>query len=82
MQQNTQKHQHKELGQKHLVNILMIVKIKGSIIILFLISFFVSNTATGAADKTSSEIVKDLKSVCHYSTCIYTKITYGDPDLD
>ncbi|MDC1140360.1 hypothetical protein OAT04_05795 [Candidatus Pelagibacter sp.] len=53
----------------------MIKKIKNNIFILFFTSF---NTVTG----TALGVVKDVKSTYHYTTCIFTKVTCGDLDLD
>ena len=40
------------------------------------------NTVTGTVEGTALGIVKDVKSTYHYSTCIFTKVTCGDLDLD
>ena len=54
---------------------------------LFFISFILTlltncNTVTGTVEGTALGIVKDVKSTYHYSTCVFTKATCGDLDLD
>jgi len=49
------------------------------IIILFLPN---CNTVTGTIEGTAIGIAKDVKTTYHYSTCIFTKVTCGDLDLD
>ena len=79
MQQNILKHQLKVLGQKLLVNILMLRRYL--IILIFLFSS-ACNTVTGTVEGTALGVVKDVKTTYHYSTCIFTKVTCGDLDLD
>ena len=76
---STQKHQHKELGQKRLVKNLMLIRY------LFLSLFILltnCNTVTGTIEGTAIGIVKDVKTTYHYSTCVFTKTQCGDLDLD
>ena len=40
------------------------------------------NTITGTVEGTALGVVKDVKSTYHYSTCVFTKVTCGDLDLD
>ena len=40
------------------------------------------NTVTGTIEGTALGVVKDVKSTYHYSTCVFTKVTCGDLDLD
>ena len=56
----------------------MIHKLK-ILLIFFLISG--CNTVTGTVEGTTQGIVKDTKSIYHYSTCIFTKEQCGDLDL-
>ena len=37
---------------------------------------------TGTIEGTALGVVKDVKSTYHYSTCVFTKATCGDLDLD
>ncbi len=50
------------------------------IIFFFLLS--ACNTVTGTVEGTALGVVKDVKTTYHYSTCIFTKVTCGDLDLD
>ena len=56
----------------------MIQKIK-----LLLAFCFISscNTVTGTVEGTSRGVAKDVKTIHHYSTCIFTKNQCGDLDL-
>ena len=50
----------------------------------FLLVFFIitaCNTVTGSVEGTSRGIVKDVKTIHHYSTCVFTKRQCGDLDL-
>ena len=49
------------------------------IIYLFITS---CNTVTGTIEGTALGVVKDVKTTYHYSTCVFTKTTCGDLDLD
>ncbi len=40
------------------------------------------NTVTGTIEGTALGVVKDVKSTYHYTTCVFTKVTCGDLDLD
>ena len=51
------------------------------IIFIFLFSSG-CNTVTGTVEGTALGVVKDVKTTYHYSTCIFTKATCGDLDLD
>ena len=55
--------------------------IKNNIFILFLL-LNSCNTVTGTVEGTALGIVKDVKSTYHYTTCVFTKVTCGDLDLD
>ena len=52
----------------------------------FLIFYFIllsgCNTVTGTIEGTALGVVKDAKTTYHYSTCVFTKTTCGDLDLD
>lgn len=39
------------------------------------------NTVTGTVEATGRGIVKDVKTIHHYSTCIFTRSQCGDLDL-
>ena len=57
----------------------MIQKIK------YLLIFFIfsaCNTVTGTVEGTARGIVKDVKTISHYSTCIFTKEQCGNLDLE
>ena len=60
----------------------MIKKIKNNILILFFLFLTSCNTVTGTVEGTALGVVKDVKSTYHYTTCIFTKVTCGDLDLD
>ena len=51
------------------------------IVFIFLFSS-ACNTVTGTVEGTALGVVKDVKTTYHYSTCIFTKVTCGDLDLD
>ena len=54
-------------------------------LILLLFSFFTlnqCNTVTGTVEGTALGVVKDVKAIHHYSTCIFTDTECGDLDLD
>jgi hypothetical protein len=50
---------------------------------LFLLLIFLNacNTVTGTVEGTGRGIIKDVKTIHHYSTCIFTDIQCGDLDL-
>ena len=39
------------------------------------------NTVTGTVEGTTRGIIKDTKTITHYSTCIFTDTQCGDLDL-
>ena len=54
---------------------------------LYLVSFTLlllssCNTVTGTVEGTARGIYKDVKTVHHYSTCLFTRGQCGDLDLD
>ena len=51
-------------------------------IIFFFLFISGCNTVTGSIEGTALGVVKDVKSTYHYSTCVFTKVTCGDLDLD
>ena len=52
-------------------------------LIMFIYLFTTScNTVTGTIEGTALGVVKDVKTTYHYSTCVFTKTTCGDLDLD
>ena len=55
---------------------------KKNILIFFFLLTASSNTVTGTIEGTALGVVKDVKSTYHYSTCVFTKVTCGDLDLD
>ena len=56
--------------------------LKRFLIISFLIFCTACNTVTGTVEGTALGVVKDVKTTYHYSTCIFSKVTCGDLDLD
>ena len=50
--------------------------------IFFLLLITGCNTVTGTVEGTALGVVKDVKTTYHYSTCVFTKVTCGDLDLD
>ena len=52
------------------------------ILIFFLILLTACNTVTGSIEGTALGVVKDVKSTYHYTTCVFTKATCGELDLD
>ena len=55
---------------------------KKYILIFFFLLTTSCNTVTGTIEGTALGVVKDVKSTYHYSTCVFTKVTCGDLDLD
>ena len=55
---------------------------KKYIFIFFFLFITACNTVTGTIEGTALGVVKDVKSTYHYSTCVFTKVTCGDLDLD
>ena len=39
------------------------------------------NTVTGTIEGTALGVVKDVKTITHYSTCVFTDTECGDLDL-
>ena len=52
------------------------------ILIFFFILLTACNTVTGSIEGTALGVVKDVKSTYHYTTCVFTKATCGELDLD
>ena len=49
---------------------------------LFLLSFLNQcNTVTGSIEGTALGVVKDVKTIHHYSTCVFTDTECGDLNL-
>ena len=57
---------------------MMIQKLK---LFSVLLLFSACNTVTGTVEGTSRGIVKNVKTIHHYSTCVFTKKQCGDLDL-
>tara|TARA_B110001450_G_scaffold248325_1_gene264371 strand:+ start:136 stop:315 length:180 start_codon:yes stop_codon:yes gene_type:complete len=56
---------------------------KKIILLIFSLSFLnACNTVTGTIEGTAVGVIKDVKSLHHYSTCIFTKTQCGDLDLE
>ena len=54
---------------------------------LFLFLLFLNitsscNTVTGTVEGTVRGVIKDTKTLHHYSTCVFTKKQCGDLDLE
>tara|TARA_B100000131_G_scaffold129776_1_gene126622 strand:- start:168 stop:341 length:174 start_codon:yes stop_codon:yes gene_type:complete len=56
--------------------------LRNYLLILIFLIFTGCNTVTGTVEGTALGVVKDVKTTYHYSTCIFTKTTCGDLDLD
>ena len=56
--------------------------LRNYILILIFLIFTGCNTVTGTVEGTALGVVKDVKTTYHYSTCIFTKTTCGDLDID
>jgi len=57
--------------------------IKKILLLIISINFLTScNTVTGTVEGTALGIVKDVKTIHHYSTCVFTKAQCGDLDLN
>ena len=55
---------------------------KKIIFFLFLLSFLNQcNTVTGSIEGTALGVVKDVKTIHHYSTCVFTDTECGDLNL-
>ena len=50
-------------------------------IIFFFLFLSACNTVTGTIEGTALGVVKDVKTIHHYSTCIFTDTECGDLDL-
>ena len=48
---------------------------------ILLILLNACNTVTGTVEGTTGGIVRDVKTIHHYSTCIFTDTQCGDLDL-
>ena len=48
---------------------------------MLLIFLNACNTVTGTVEGTGIGIIKDVKTIHHYSTCIFTDTQCGDLDL-
>ena len=48
---------------------------------MFLTFLNACNTVTGTIEGSTRGIVRDTKTIYHYSTCIFTDIRCGDLDL-
>ena len=55
---------------------------KKYLVIFFFLLISGYNTVTGSIEGTALGVVKDVKATYHYSTCVFTKTTCGDLDLD
>ena len=56
--------------------------LRNYILILIFLIFTGCITVTGSVEGTAVGVVKVVKTTYHYSTCIFTKTTCGDLDLD
>ena len=55
---------------------------KKLILLLFLFIFLNQcNTVTGSVEGTALGVIKDVKTIHHYSTCIFTDTECGDLNL-
>ena len=55
---------------------------KKIILLLFLfITLNQCNTVTGTVEGTALGVVKDVKTIHHYSTCVFTNTECGDLNL-
>ena len=55
--------------------------IKRCLILLFFIFLSNCNTVTGSIEGTALGVVKDVKTIHHYSTCVFTNTECGDLNL-
>lgn len=53
------------------------------VLMLFLSTILLNscNTVTGTVEGVGGGIVRDVKTIHHYSTCVFTKVQCGDLDL-
>ncbi len=59
----------------------MILNLVTACFYISLIFLNACNTLTGTVEGTSHGIIKDVKTIHHYSTCIFTDTQCGDLDL-
>ena len=52
------------------------------VLIIFLQILSGCNTVTGTIEGTGMGVVRDVKTVYHYSTCVFTRVQCGDLRLD
>ena len=54
------------------------------IISMFVLMIFLSacNTVTGTVEGTTTGIIRDTRTIYHYSTCIFTDTQCGDLNLN
>ena len=63
----------------------ILVKVNQKKFIFLIIALFGlqnCNTVTGTVEGTTRGVVKDAKTLHHYSTCIFTKTQCGDLNLE
>ncbi len=51
------------------------------LLIFLLITLNQCNTVTGSLEGTALVVVKDVKTIHHYSTCVFTDTECGDLNL-
>ena len=56
--------------------------LRNYLIIIYFFFLTNCNTVTGSIEGTALGVVKDVKATYHYSTCVFTKATCGELDLD
>ena len=54
---------------------------KKPLLIMLLLVLSNCNTVTGTVEGTARGVSKDVKTIHHYTTCIFTKTQCGDLDL-
>lgn len=59
----------------------MIRNLKTTGLFMLLVLLNSCNTVTGTVEGTGLGIVKDVKTIHHYSTCLFTKAQCGNLDL-
>tara|TARA_B100002052_G_C15409844_1_gene387906 strand:+ start:73 stop:249 length:177 start_codon:yes stop_codon:yes gene_type:complete len=57
------------------------VKKKFTLYFFLLLALNQCNTVTGTVEGTALGVVKDVKTIHHYSTCIFTNTECGDLNL-
>jgi hypothetical protein len=50
--------------------------------ILIFLALNQCNTVTGTVEGVGTGVYKDIKTLHHYSTCVFTDVQCGDLDLD